>query len=61
MMGPILGSRSIFREGPKFEIGSRSMLRIEGPDDLLEHDFLTDMGPVHVHLSDIGPRSCASG
>ena len=37
-------SRSIFREGPKLEIGSRSMSKIEGPDDLLEHDFLTDMG-----------------
>ena len=39
------GSRSIFREGPKLGIGSRSMSRIEGPDDLLEHDFLTYMWP----------------
>ena len=45
------GSRSIFREGPKLGIGSRSMSRIEGPDDLLEHDFLTY----------IWPCSCASG
>ena len=39
------GSRSIFREGPKLGIGSGSMSRIEGPDDLLEHDFLTYMWP----------------
>ena len=44
------GLRSIFREGPKLGIGSGSMSKIEGPDDLLEHGFLTD----------IGPRSCAS-
>ena len=59
-MGPILGSARDrpflkglgwnLREGPKLGIGSGSMSRIEGPDDLLEHDFLTDMGP----------RSCAS-
>ena len=39
------GLGSIFREGPKLGISSRSISRIEGPDDLLEHDFLTYMWP----------------